>query len=152
MVKLLFGALLAALVAITSLSGPVVIGTIRVGSAPTDIVVNTVTNKIYVADDGRNSNNVTVIDGKTGHTTLVKDPNARGPYALALNARTNTIYVVNNRSANLSVIDGRTNALTIVHLPNAKWPYAVAVDAATNRAYVANYLSRNVSVIAGAKR
>src|SRR6516165_3617041 len=74
--------------------GQAVVSTVPAGNGPDALAVNTVTNKIYVANG--TSNNVTVIDGVTNATTTVTDPNAVGPpVALAVNSVTNKIYVGN---------------------------------------------------------
>ena len=65
--------------------------TIPVGSYPSAVAVNPVTNKIYVAN--QNSNTVTVIDGVTNSTAIVAT--GRSPIALAINSVTNQIYVAN---------------------------------------------------------
>ncbi|TGU54255.1 YVTN family beta-propeller repeat-containing protein, partial [Mesorhizobium sp. M00.F.Ca.ET.186.01.1.1] len=76
--------------------------TVEAGTAPSAVVVNPVTNKIYVAN--LNSNNVTVIDGASNTTTTVEVGSY--PLAIAVNPVTNKIYVANNGSKNVSVIDG----------------------------------------------
>lgn len=112
-------------------------------NAPAYVAVNSVTNKIYVANVF--SGNVTVIDGATNSTTTVTDPNAAGlvPAAVAVNAVTNKIYVANNSRAgpnpgSVTVIDGATNSTTTITDPNAVTSVAVAVNPVTNKIYVAN--------------
>jgi len=131
----------------------VVTATVTAGMAPEAVAVNTVTNKIYVANFL--SNNVTVIDGATNSATTVTDPNATSPNSVAVNSATNTtttvtdpsasysgavavnsvtnkIYVANaNDSAltgigSVTIIDGATNTISNVRDPNAMLPYAVA--------------------------
>jgi DNA-binding beta-propeller fold protein YncE len=132
-------------------------------NGPTAVAVDSVTNKIYVAN--LLSANVTVIDGATNSTTTVSDPNAHGlsAWAIAVNLVTNKIYVANNSlgalvssPGNVTVIDGATNTTTTVTDPNAINPIAIAVNTATNKIYVANLGSGtspsigNVTVIDGA--
>lgn len=115
-------------------------------NGPHAVAVNSVTNKIYVANFW--TGNVTVIDGATNSTVTVADSNTNGlaAYALALNPSTNKIYVANNNLAgvsatypgNVTVIDGVTNSTTTVSDPNAFTPFAVAVNTLTNKIYVAN--------------
>ena len=132
-----------------------VTATVSVGTAPEAVAVNTVTNKIYVAN--YLSANVTVIDGTTNSTTTVQA--ALHPVAVAVNEATNTIYVANagfggpfgnGDRGSVTVIDGATNLTATVGDPNANGPRAVAVNSATNMVYVANLWTGNVTVIDGA--
>jgi DNA-binding beta-propeller fold protein YncE len=98
---------------------------------------------------------VTVIDGATGMTTTVTDPNALSPTAVAVNPLTNKVYVANfgnygSNRGNITVIDGATNTTTTVTGPNEDGPIGVAVNPVSNRAYVVNYSSNNITVIDGA--
>jgi len=132
-----------------------VTATISVGTAPEAVAVNTVTNKIYVAN--YLSANVTVIDGTTNSATTVQA--ALHPVAVAVNEATNKIYVANvgfggpfgnGDRGSVTVIDGATNLTATVVDPNANGPRAVAVNSATNKVYVANLWTGNVTVIDGA--
>jgi YVTN family beta-propeller protein len=130
--------------------------------SPIALAVNSVTDKIYVANGF--SGNVTVIDGATNSTVTVTDPNAITPFAVAVNSVTNKIYVANNNNlgsfstmtGNVTVIDGATNATTTITDPNAIAPVAVKVNPVTNKIYVANEGNYpapnhgNVTVIDGA--
>ncbi|HYL86635.1 MAG TPA: hypothetical protein VE263_20590 [Candidatus Angelobacter sp.] len=140
--------------------------TIPAGICPTAVAVNSVTNKIYVANFGRSSitcgscstGSITVIDGATNTGVTITDPNAKSPHAVAVNSATNKIYVVNNSSDNVTVLDGATNTTTTITDPNAAFPFAVAVNSTTNKIYVGNQGSflhngtnpGNVTVIDGA--
>lgn len=110
-------------------------------STPVSVAVDTVTNKIYVANQGSSPNsnhgNITVIDGATNAITTLTDPNAVSPQAVALNETTNKIYIA-NASNNVTVIDGATNAFSTVTDPNAQGTNAVAVNSETNTIYVTN--------------
>ena len=108
-----------------------------------------ITNKIYVANQV--SNNVTVIDGVTNKATTVTDPNAKTPFASAVNPVTNEIYVANNSNpGTVTVIDGLTN--TPASITVGTNPEALAVNPVTNKIYVANAISNNVTVIDGATK
>jgi DNA-binding beta-propeller fold protein YncE len=94
---------------------------VPVGVAPATMAVDTVTNKIYVANQcgsdpscalGQNGT-VTVIDGATLAFTNIGVGN--DPYGLALNSATNRGYVPNYYDGTVSVIDG-TPALQFVPL------------------------------------
>ena len=140
--------------------------------SPVAVAVNPITNKIYVANQGNslygssNPGSVTVIDGATGSTTTVSDPNANTPNSVAVNTTTDKIYVANTGSfvystgtnhGNVTVIDGATNSTTTVTDPNALAPggpdsrgFGVAANSTTNKIYVANQRSNNVTLIDGA--
>ena len=116
------------------------------------VAVDTVTNIIYVTDNGRSTRTdfggVLVIDGTTNAATVVTDPNAVGPIAEAVNSVTNKVYVT-NYSNNVTVIDGATKATATVTDPNAVSPDGIAVNTVTNRIYVTNSQSNDVTVIDG---
>jgi len=134
-------------------------------NGPRAVDVNSVTNKIYVANFF--TGNVTEIDGATNSTMTIADPSVAGiimSVAVAVNAATNTIYVANNNltgfsnttAGNVTVIDGATHTTTKITDPNAISPVSVAVNATTNKIYVANLGALttakhgNVTVIDGA--
>src|SRR5262249_10901175 len=107
--------------------------TVPTGPHPTAVAVNTVTNKIYVANFTGNS--VTVIDGATNTTATV--PAGALPFALAVNEVTNKIYIVNQSSNDVTIIDGATNNATSVTI--GPFPNAVAVNSVTNKVYVTDF-------------
>ena len=103
-----------------------------VGSFPRAVAVNSVTNKIYVANYQGAS--VTVVDGvTTGTSTLAVGPE---PVALAIDETLNKIYVANQGSNTVSVIDGNTNQVTTITVGSG--PSAIAFNGVTNKVYVAN--------------
>lgn len=136
----------------TSTWAQTIAATVTVGSGPGAVAVNTVTDKIYVANAG--SRSVTVIDGTTNSTTTVQV--GGNPMALAINEATNKIYAVYHAplwtggQGGVTVIDGDTGSTTTVIDSNARVPWAVAVNPVTNKIYIANFLSSNVTVIDGA--
>ncbi len=117
---------------------------VLVGRNPTAVAINSVTNKIYVANFLGNT--VTVIDGATNNTTTLTT--GVYPTALVVNEATNKIYVANRGSNTVTVIDGVTNAT--INLPVGSNPISVAVNTTTNQVYVANFYDSTVSVIDGA--
>jgi YVTN family beta-propeller protein len=117
--------------------------TVTAGTNPYSVAVNSVTNKIYVADAG--SNSVTVIDGSSESTATVTV--GASPDALAVNPVTNKIYVANRLSGTVTIIDGATNGTVSVAV--GSMPQSVAVNQSTNKIYVANYGDKTVSVIDG---
>ena len=72
-----------------------------------------------------------VIDGATGTVTKTV-PLATHPSAIAVNPKTNQIYVANQRTASVLVLDGKTNAI-IATVKAGTIPYAMAVDTAPTR-------------------
>jgi YVTN family beta-propeller protein len=126
-------------------SGTLVAKVYTTGNTPRDVAVNSVTNKIYVANaDGT----VTVLDGVTNAIATVSA--GSNPVAIAVDAATNKVYVV-DKTANgtVTVIDGATNATLSVAV--GANPFALAIDAPTNLIYVVNGdPDGTVSVIQGA--
>ena len=106
----------------------VVVNNISVGEGASNIVVNPVTNTVYVTtNDG-----LTIINARTQATAKVKTGGV--PADLALNIATNKIYVSNKggeASGTVAVIDGSTHAVTQVSVgPD---PYAIAVNQTTKK-------------------
>ena len=137
-----FGLCLSFVLVILPAHAQTLLGTVRVGQGPVAIMVNAVTNKIYVANQTGKS--VTVIDGVTSRTTSIAT--SASPFALAVNSLTNKIYVATGNSQIL-IIDGRTNQTSSVSA--GSYPIALALNVLTNKIYVANYSSNTVTVIDG---
>src|ERR1019366_521455 len=133
-----------------------VIATVPVGLEPDSSAVNTVTNKIYVANQTcpghpcLGNGTVTVIDGATNNTLSVNV--GYRPYGMAVNPATNKMYVPNRcgndpnclSGGTVSVIDGASNTV-IATVTVESEPYAAAVNSATNRIYVLNYCGTDLS-------
>ena len=118
-----------------------------VGSYPVGIGINSVTNKLYVANQF--SNSVTVIDGNTNtiETTIQVD---NFPYDLEVNPYNNRIYVTNRGSNTVSVIDGSTNQrLSNINVGDS--PVGISINPSDNRIYVTNLgkESSSLSIIDG---
>ena len=123
-----------------------VLTTVPVGQSPNALAVNSVTNKIYVADLSGSS--VTVIDGATDTTRNISI--APGPVAIALNASTNMVFASNLSSAGtVSVINGATGQF-VKTVTVGNDPQAIAANPVSNKIYVANVSDGTVSVIDGA--
>jgi YVTN family beta-propeller protein len=69
------------------------------------------------------------------------------PVAIAVNANSNKIYVVNQQSNNVTVIDGATDLTATV--ATGSFPMALAINSLTNKIYVANGNGNSVTVIDG---
>jgi len=137
---------------------------IPVGPVPFTLAVNDATSSIYVTDLGAHT--VSVIDGKTCNATNVSGCRHRPvtvnvgqtPGGIAVDTRTDTIYVTGESSNDVSVIDGKTcNATTTsgcrqtpVHVLAGAGARGIAVNEVTDTVYVANTIANTVSVIDGA--
>ncbi len=108
--------------------------------SPVSLAVNTLNNKIYVANSA--SANVTVIDGATNSTSTLSA--GTNPISTAVNPVTNKIYVANYGSANVTLIDGATNSTVTVATGGGS---SVAVNPVTNKIYVSG--GSGVTVIDG---
>ena len=72
------------------------------------------------------------------------------PVYLAVDQKTNRIYVSNQRDDTVSVIDGVTNTV-LATVPVGHYPNGIAVNPKTNTIYVANLNSGSLSIINGTK-
>lgn len=70
------------------------------------------------------------------------------PCAIAINPRTNTLYIANYEGNSVSVIDA-AKARVVATVPTGTRPQAIAFDAKRNMVYVANTHSDSITVIAG---
>ena len=82
------------------------------------------------------------------HRPIATVPVGLWPQQIAINTKTNRVYVVNTHANSVSVIDGRTSTVAAT-VPTDKGPWAVAVNPVANTIYVANRLSDKVTVIDG---
>jgi YVTN family beta-propeller protein len=109
------------------------------------IALNPATGKFYAAEPTHGT--VAVEDPRTHETKHIKT--ADEPLALAVNSKTNRIYVVNHGSGTLSVIDGASD--TVLQTMNVgALPYVAAVNETTNRVYISNVFSDVITVLDGA--
>ena len=110
--------------------------TVAVGAGPMGLAVNSVTNRIYVPNNGAGANGTTVsvIDGAT-NTVIATIAGMTGPRYVAINEATDTIFVAGNGGTTVKVIDGPSNTIVdSITLPST--PTGVAVNPTTNRVYV----------------
>jgi YVTN family beta-propeller protein len=143
--------------------------TVTVGNTPLGVAVNQATHTIYVANN--NDNTVSVISGNDCNATNTAGcgetppsvPLGSPPVALAVNQRTDTIYVLEpGTPSTVAVVDGAHCNATVTtgcsHLgPTITvgnsypgLPAELAVNDATNSVYVGNSIDNTVSVINGA--
>ena len=138
--------------------------TVPVGPLPFTLAVNEATSSVYVTDLGAAT--ISVIDAKTCNSTNISGCRhkpitvnvGQTPGGIAVNTRTDTIYVTGEFSNDVSVLDGKTcNATTTsgcrqkpVHVLAGAGARGIAVNEVTNTVYVANTAANTVSVIDGA--
>ena len=136
---------------------------VSVGPAPFAVAVNEVTDSVYVTDLGAPT--VSVINGATCNASVTSGCRRRPmsvnvgetPGGVALDSRTNTIYVTGEASSDVSVINGTTcNARATrgcrqkpVRILAGAGARGIAVNEATDTVYVANTAADTVSVIDG---
>ena len=111
------------------------IAQVNVGQYFSDIVLNPLTNKVYVRNAGPGGNDtgcIAVIDGATN--SVQKLYPGRYPVAFAVNPVTNKIYVASFYDR-LTVIDGATNAMTHIALGDSV-PQGITINPVTNKIYV----------------
>ena len=137
---------------------------VHVGSVPYALAIDELTNTIYVVNTAENT--VSVIDGatcdgsNTGGCSQAPPTIAVGnePDGVAVNPRSDTIYVTNAGDNTVSVIDGATcNAdhmggcgQTPQTVAVGSTPYPIDVDERTDTVYVGNIGDSTLSLINGA--
>jgi len=137
--------------------------TLQVGLDPQFLAVDQKTHTIYVANSG--SNTVSVIDGRkcaqgwSRHCARVRGTVhvGPGPFTVAVNDATHTVYVTDFGGDTISMIDARKcNAADVsgcgrkpVSVNVGEIPGGIAVDTLTNTIYVSGEFSNDVSVIDG---
>ncbi|WP_348270052.1 putative Ig domain-containing protein [Edaphobacter paludis] len=126
------------------LAAQTVTSSLPVGTTPSAVAVNPVTNQIYIANYA--SDTATMINGATNTTATMTVGSE--PDAVAVNSVTNQIYVANKGSNTVTVIDGGTNTVSTT-VPVGSNPGALGVNPITNQIYVANYGDGTVTVIDG---
>jgi DNA-binding beta-propeller fold protein YncE len=158
--------------------GPVaatVSGTIAVGTVPNSIAIDPTTNKIYVADFGKEQNNgicqtcycpvqngtLTVIDGATqAPTTSAFSYAYSNPLDLAVNPANHSLYVASRVFFTISPTCGYSDKLgvfdeasltetTATRVGKAVLSARVAVNQNTGNVYVADGVDRTVTILDG---
>jgi YVTN family beta-propeller protein len=105
------------------------------------VAVNPSTHKAYAVDEREGT---VVVMNNAGTTRTVKVGN--NPIALAIDRKTNKIYVANTGSGSISVIDGASDNV-VATIPGEAHPYAIAANDVTGTVYVTNTYSDAVTVI-----
>ena len=133
--------------------------TIAVGNGPNGITVNPSTDTVYVANN--DDNTVSVIDGATCNATHMggcgQIPQTvavgNGPYSIAVDQRTDTVYVGNLTGSTLSLINGATCNATVTcaqtapAVPVEQLPYGIAVNQHSDTVYLTSILDADVATI-----
>ncbi len=136
-----------------------VLTTLHAGAGPGPMAVNTVTNKIYIANTAAGSvdNSVTVVNGATSAVeATISNTNAsvsgNSVCSIAVDETSNVIYVGdcandNDYHGRVSVFAGSNNAF-LGQIDVGRFPRAMAFNAATGKLYVSNNEDGTVSVLA----
>jgi YVTN family beta-propeller protein len=136
-----------------------VLSPITTGLSPFGVAVNPKTNKIYVANVGgglctdESSNTISVIDGSTDAVEKNIEVDGIGPAWVAVNPKTNMIYVTINGGCctsghTVAIIDGSTDAV-LRYVDVDLDPFIVAVNPRTNLVYVTHAGVDKITVIDG---
>ena len=144
--------------------------TVKVGLGPFGVAVDDQTHTVYVADntDGDTPGTVSVINGATCNGTdtsgcsghVVTMPTGRSPLLVAVDTRTDIIYVTDYSSAAVSILDGaRCNAARITGCSTAtqeqavgSQPFGLTINQHANTVYVTDlFQSGSMSIFKGAR-
>ena len=137
--------------------------TVKVGPVPFTLAFNPATRSVYVTDLGAQT--VSIIDAASCNSVTLGGCKRRPatvnvgetPGGVAVDARTNTIYVTGETSNDVSVIDGKTCNARVqsgcrekpIRVAAGLGARGIAVNQVTHTVYVANTAANTVSVIDG---
>ena len=113
----------------------------EIGNVISDIAVDQLTNKVYVAD---NDGSIAVIDGKTNTKVSTINLNAPSPH-LVVNHKTNKVYASSQSVDKIYVINGSDNS--VIDEIKIIQPIKMAINTETNRLYTYDDAIGVVSVI-----
>src|ERR1035438_8694584 len=109
---------------------------------PAGIAFNPASRKVYAVDTARNQVEI----ARAGEPGTQRVAVGVAPIALAIDARTNRIFVANEGDGTVSVIDGRGDqAVSLLRVGSR--PYSIAVNAATGRVYLTHTFNDDLTVI-----
>jgi YVTN family beta-propeller protein len=120
-----------------------IIKTIPMAKGSREVEVNTVGNKVYIANYFADS--VTVIDGATDNVIAVMAA-GDGPRAFAFSTKQNKMYCANEMSGTVTVIDGVTNKV-VATIKVGSTPRVLCYNPKDDKIYCPNAGSKNLSVI-----
>ncbi len=137
------------------------VATIPVGKNPIAVAVNPNTNIIYVANANKNGG-ISVINGKTNSviaTIPIEAPKyypelVDFPANVAVDTKTNMIYVVTLNGDVVYVINGKTNSIvsTMIISNSPAGECGLRINQKTNRIYVSNSNNGVFTVLNGVKK
>ncbi|MGA8524108.1 MAG: YncE family protein [Candidatus Dormiibacterota bacterium] len=144
--------------------------TVKVGFGPTDVAVNDSTNTVYVANNanGDNPGTLSVINGATCNGTVTTGCDGhipsvaigRSAQLVAIDLRTDFVYITDFSSAGVSVVDGTTcNAMDArgcrtpaPEQATGSQPIGIAVNPDTDTVYALNLFGGgSMSIFAGSR-
>jgi len=131
---------------VSAIQGTKVVGTLKIGGMPVGMVVDTVLNQVYIADQARDQ--VEIYNATTGKllSTLAMGMH---PSAMALNLATHAVFVACylGSSGSEVVIDGTKNqiATTVGNLPGGMT--SISVDPITNVSVSTSPSTNTVTVV-----
>ena len=102
-----------------------VIDTIDVGKTPRRVVVNPDNNRIYVSNHF--SDNVSIIDSTTN--SIVESVTVVKPFEMAINTKTDTVYVTYSESGPLSIISESVKVQDLIQLNSIMMTVIILVAA-----------------------
>jgi YVTN family beta-propeller protein len=108
------------------------------------MAINEATSKVYVTRTG--SAEIWEFDEASGQTSRI--PVGAIPCAIAIDQKTNILYVLNYDDSTVTVISGASRH-TVATVKAGLHPQAITVDSNSNRVYVANTHASTVTVING---
>ncbi|HEX3430217.1 MAG TPA: YncE family protein [Rhizomicrobium sp.] len=126
--------------ATSTLGGSIPIST----TYPVNVAVSPDGTKVYVGDDARNHNDISVID--TGSNTVSLIPVGYGPEDLVVSPDSSKLYVVNGGDNTVSVVDTASNAV-MATIPVGAAPYGLDITPDGSRVFVESLQTNTVSVI-----
>lgn len=137
------------------------VATIPVGKNPIAVAVNPNTNMIYVANGNKNGG-ISVINGKTNSviaTIPIEAPEyypelVDFPDNVAVDTKTNMIYVVTVNGDVVYVINGKTNSIvsTMIISNSPAGECGIGINQTTNRIYVSNSNSGVFTILKNVKK
>ena len=137
---------------------PTVIATVPVGTGdanlgPEGVGVDSVTNRIFVANSRDNA--IYVVNGASNSlAATITDASISGPQGVAANPVSRKVYVANSGRRSVLVINADTMSIVKEISGLGPGPTSVAVDSGANLVYVTNFvdydIGQSVSIINGA--
>ena len=116
-----------------------VIDSVTVGLTPTDIGVLPGKNKLFITNF--DSDSISIIDGASFRAEMKATDHK--PFAIAVNTKTNTVYVVNHLGNSLSIF-GDTEK--VVALPEKAMPNNLIVDESRDRLFMTAHNSGHLKI------